>query len=434
MDPGLAAVLVTVLLLVLLGVGVHIGVALGVTGFLGLLLTLGERAALGQLQTIPFSVVASFSLGVVPMFVLMGAFFSRAGYTAELYAAAYNWLGGLRGGLAMATTAGCAGMGAITGSSVANAAVFTRIAVPEMVNNGYDKRLATACVAASGTLASLIPPSILAVVYGIVTETSVGKVLIAGFVPGILSASIYMLGIYLRVVWNPALAPAPAVHITWRTRFASLRPLWAVTAIFALVIGGIYSGLFTPTFAGAVGAAGAFVLALARRMRPPVVWEAIREAGVLTATILIIVVGGFIFARFLAFTGIIRHLTDAMLGLQVPPFAYLAVYSVVMVVLGMFLEAFSMMVLTLPVFFPILVGVGYDPVWLGIVTIKLIEMGLVTPPVGLNVYVVRASSPVPVSMEDLFQGIMPFLLMDVLTLALFVMFPQIILFLPDLMS
>jgi len=365
---------------------------------------------------------------------LMGALFSRAGYTGELYRAAYSWLGGLRGGLAMATTAGCAAMGAITGSSVANAAVFTKIAVPEMVRGGYDKRLAAACVAASGTLASLIPPSILAVVYGIVTETSVGKVLIAGFIPGIVSALVYMLGIYIRVRLNPRLAPVPAVDVRWRERFGSLRPLWAVTAVFTLVIGGIYTGLFTPTFAGAVGASGAFVLAAIRRMAPATMWDALVETATLTANIMFIVVGGFVFARFLAFSGIIRESTDLLLALNVSPLVYLLGYIVVMVILGMFLEAFSIMVLTLPVFFPILIGVGYDPVWLGIITLKVIEIGLVSPPVGLNVYVVQASSPVAISMEDLFRGIVPFLVMDTLTLGLFILFPEIVLFLPNLMS
>lgn len=434
MDPALTALLITGLLLLLLAGGVHIGVALGAAGFLGLLLTLGERAAFGQLKTIPFSVVATFTLGVIPMFILMGALFSRAGYTGELYRAAYSWLGGLRGGLAMATTAGCAAMGAITGSSVANAAVFTKIAVPEMVRGGYDKRLAAACVAASGTLASLIPPSILAVVYGIVTETSVGKVLIAGFIPGIVSALVYMLGIYIRVRLNPRLAPVPAVDVRWRERFGSLRPLWAVTAVFTLVIGGIYTGLFTPTFAGAVGASGAFVLAAIRRMAPATMWDALVETATLTANIMFIVVGGFVFARFLAFSGIIRESTDVLLALNVSPLVYLLGYIVVMVILGMFLEAFSIMVLTLPVFFPILIGVGYDPVWLGIITLKVIEIGLVSPPVGLNVYVVQASSPVAISMEDLFRGIVPFLVMDTLTLGLFILFPEIILFLPNLMS
>jgi tripartite ATP-independent transporter DctM subunit len=334
----------------------------------------------------------------------------------------------------MATTAGCAAMGAITGSSVANAALFTKIAVPEMVTNGYDKRLATACVAASGTLATLIPPSILAVVYGIVTETSVGKVLIAGFVPGVVSAAIYMGGIYVRVRLDPRLAPVAAMRASWGERFATLRPLWALTAVFAVVMGGIYTGLFTPTFAGAIGATGAFVLALLRRMAPATMWDALVETATLTANIMFIVVGGFVFARFLAFSGVIRATTEILLSLDAPPLVYLLGYMVVMIGLGMFLEAFSIMVLTLPVFFPILVGVGYDPVWLGIVTLKLIEMGLVSPPVGLNVYVVQASSPVPITMEELFRGIMPFLLLDGLTLALLIAFPQIVLFLPDLMS
>jgi len=435
LDPTLAALLMTALLLVLLAAGVHIGVALGVSGFLGLLLTLGERAALAQLKTIPYNVTAVYSLATIPTFILMGDFFTRAGFATELYRAAYNWMGHLRGGVAMATTVGAAVFGAISGSSVANAAVFSRIALPEMVKLGYDKRLAAGSIAIAGTLDALIPPSIIAVLYGLITETSVGKVLIAGFVPGIVGGIVYMTTIFIRVRLNPALAPVLPGVPPWKERLGSLVPLWGVAVVFVLTMGGIYAGVFTPTQAGAVGAFCAFVVALTRTgFKRAVLWNTFKEAGITTSTILIILIGGFIFARFLAFTGVIRNFTELLLGLDLPPIGYLAAYCVIMLVLGMFMEAFAMMILTLPLMFPVLTGAGYDPVWLGIITIQLISIGLVTPPVGLNVYVIKGASPIPLTLEDIFIGVGPFIIAAVVVLALFIAFPQIVLVLPNLMS
>lgn len=435
LDVVSATVLVTGLLFVLLALGVHIGVALGLAGSVGLLLTLGERAALAQLKTIPYNATAVYSLAAIPTFILMGDFFSRAGFATDLYKAAYNWMGHLRGGVAMATTVGAAVFGAISGSSVANAAVFTRVALPEMVKIGYDKRLATGSIAIAGTLDALIPPSIIAVLYALITETSVGKVLVAGFIPGIVGGVVYMATIYLRVRLNPALAPVLPVAIPWRERFRSLVALWGVAIVFVLTMGGIYTGYFTPTQAGAVGAFCALVVAVSRTgFTRVVLWDTFKEAATATATILIILIGGFLFARFLAFTGLVKGFTEALLGLGLPPIGYLLAYSVIMVVLGMFMEAFAMMILTLPLMFPLLTGLGYDPVWLGIITIQLISIGLVTPPVGLNVYVVKAASPIPLTLEDIFIGVGPFIISAVVFLILLIAFPGIVTFLPDLMS
>jgi len=430
-----ATLLVTGLLFVMLALGVHIGVALGLAGSVGLFLTLGERAALAQLKTIPYNATAVYSLAAIPTFILMGEFFSRAGFATDLYKAAYNWMGHLRGGVAMATTVGAAIFGAISGSSVANAAVFTRVALPEMVKIGYDKRLAAGSIAIAGTLDALIPPSIIAVLYALITETSVGKVLIAGFIPGIVGGLVYMATIYLRVRMNPALAPVLPVAIPWRERFRSLTALWAVTIVFVLTMGGIYAGYFTPTQAGAVGAFCAFVVAVSRTgFTRVVLWDTFKEAAMSTSTILIILIGGFLFARFVAFTGLLKGFTEALLGLGLPPIGYLLAYCVIMLILGMFMEAFAMMILTLPLMFPLLTRLGYDPVWLGIITIQLISIGLVTPPVGLNVYVVKAASPIPLTLEDIFIGVGPFIIAAVVLLILLIAFPQIVTFLPDLMS
>ncbi len=433
-DPATAGVIVAVVLLLALAIGVHIGVALGLGGILGMYLAIGPDAAWGQLATIPFSTTNSFTLAVIPLFILMGSLATQASLTTDLYHAAYLWLGRLRGGLAMATTLASAAFGAACGSTVVNAAVFTRIALPEMTKFGYSKRLAAGCIAASGTLASLIPPSILMVVYAILTEQSVGRLLIAGFLPGLLSAAIYMLGIYIRVRRNPDLAPIPDLKISWEERWKSLYGVWGIVFLFLLVIGGIYSGLFTPTYAGAIGAFGAFVIVLGkRRLTRQTLIETFKDAGITTSVIFIIVIGGIMFARFLTYTGLVANISEALLALELGKYTYLMCYAVIYLILGMLIDPIAIMVMTLPVMLPIMIGVGFDPIWLGVISIKLAEISLITPPVGLNVYVVRSASPIPLSLEDVFAGIMPFLLLDFITLGLLIAFPQIVLLLPNLM-
>ena len=434
LEPGITGIIVAGLLLVFLAAGIHIGVALGLSGLLGMFLAIGPQAALGQLATVPFSTTNSFTLAVIPLFILMGSLATQAGLTTDLYRVAFNWLGRLRGGLAMATVVASAAFGAACGSTVVSAAVFTRIALPEMTKYGYSKRLGAGCIAASGTLASLIPPSILMVIYGIVTEQSIGRLLIAGFIPGIFSASIYMAGIYVRVRLNPEIAPLPDIHISWRTRWRSIYGVWGILFLFILVIGGIYGGLFTPTYAGAVGAFGAFIIALGkRRLNRHTLVETLKVAGVTTCVIFIIVVGGTLFARFLTYTGLVANVSEALLALNLHKYLYLSCYVVIYFILGMFIEPIAIMVMTLPLMFPIMVGAGFDPIWLGVISIKLAEISLITPPVGLNVYVVKSASPIPLTLEDVFAGILPFLLLDIITLVLLIAFPQIVLVLPDLM-
>ncbi|MBT4487247.1 MAG: TRAP transporter large permease [Rhodospirillaceae bacterium] len=433
-DPGTTGIIVMVFLFVILAIGVHIGVALGLAGLLGMTLTIGTDAALAQLASVPFAMTNSFTLAVIPLFILMGSLATQARLTTDLYTAAFNWLGRLPGGLAMATTVASAAFGAACGSTVVNAAVFTRIAMPEMTRYGYDKRLSAGCIAASGTLASLIPPSILMVIYAIITEQSVATLLVAGLVPGILSAVIYMVGIYVRVRLNPKIAPIPDIQVSRREKWESLYGVWGITFLFALVIGGIYAGWFIPTYAGAIGAFGAFVIVIAkRRFTRKAMVETFKDAGVTTTTIFIIVIGGILFARWLTYTGLVADISDTLLAMQLPPYMYLACFAVTYLILGMLIDPIAIMVMTLPVMFPIMTGVGYDPIWLGVISIKLAEISLITPPVGLNVYVVRSASPVPLSLEDVFAGIMPFLLLDVVTLGLLIAFPQIVLFLPTMM-
>ena len=435
LDPATTGIIVFVLLFLMLAVGVHIGVALGLGGLLGMYLTIGPDAAFAQLATIPFSTTNSFTLAVIPLFILMGALSNQAGLTTDLYRAAYNWLGRLPGGLAMATTLASAAFGAACGSTIVNAAVFTRMAMPEMTKFGYDKRLSAGCIAASGTLASLIPPSILMVIYAVITEQSVAQLLVAGLIPGLLSAAIYMAGIYFMVKARPSLAPISDIRISRLEKWKSLSGVWGIGFLFILVIGGIYTGFFIPTYAGAVGAFGAFLIVILKgRLNTKMLVDTFKEAGTTTTTIFIIVIGGIILARFLTYTGLVTEISGWLLGLGLPPYMYLLAFAAIYLVLGMLIDPIAIMVMTLPVMFPIMTGVGYDPIWLGVIAIKLAEISLITPPVGLNVYVVRSASPVPLSLEDVFTGVWPFLLLDVITLALLIIFPEIVLALPRLMT
>ncbi len=435
LELELTAIIVSIALLVMLIGSVHIGVALGLSGLLGMALAIGPQAALAQLATVPFNTTNEFALAVIPLFILMGALATQASLTTDLYRAAHDWLGKLPGGLAIATTVASAAFGAASGSTVVNAAVFTRIAMPEMTKFGYDKGLSAGCIAASGTLASLIPPSVLMVVFAIITEQPIATLLIAGLVPGLLSGFMYIGNIYLRAKRRPELAPPAEYTITWGDRLRALRGVWGITLLFAVVLGGIYSGLFVPTYAGAIGAFGAFLIVVARkRLTRKGMTEAFKDAGVTTSVIFLIVIGGVLFARFLSYTGLIADITDGLLNLGLSPYSYLLAFALLYLFLGMFIEPMAIMVITLPVMFPVLTGAGFDPIWLGVISIKLAEMSLMTPPVGLNVYVVRSASPVPISLGEVFRGVFPFLATDVVTLGLLIAFPGIVLFLPNLMT
>ncbi len=434
LDPATVGVLVALALAAMLGAGVHIGVALGLSGVWGTFLAIGPDAAWAQLATIPFSTTNSFTLAVIPLFILMGSLATQAGLTTDLYRAAYNWLGRLPGGLAMATTLASAAFGAASGSTVVNAAVFTKMALPQMTSFGYDRRLSAGCIAASGTLASLIPPSILMVIYAILTEQSVALLLVAGLVPGLLSAALYMAGIYAIAKRFPDIAPRSEIRVSWARRWRSLYGVWGIAFLFLLVIGGIYTGFFVPTYAGAIGAFGAFLIVVfKRRLNTRTAVDTFKDAGVTTSSIFIIVIGGIIFARYLTYTGIVNDITASLLALELGKYTYLFAFAAIYLVLGMLIDPIAIMVITLPVMYPILTQAGFDPIWLGVIAIKLAEVSLITPPVGLNVYVVRSASPIPLRLEEVFAGVTPFLAIDILTLLLLIALPEISLFLPSLM-
>lgn len=433
LSPEVTGIVVVSLLMVWLFLGAHIGVALGLAGFLGIYLSVGPDAAFAQIAAIPFGTTNSFSLAVIPLFILMGSFATVSGITTELFRMAYVWLGALRGGLAMATVMSSAAFGAASGSTIVNAAVFTRMAMPEMARFGYDIRLSAGCIAAAGTLAALIPPSILMVIYAVITEQSIGKLLIAGVVPGILTAIIYCGGIYILARVRPDLAPLANLKFTWTDRFQSLKGVYGIMLLFGIVVGGIYGGYFPATYAGAVGAFGAFLIALARRrLTPGSLINVLKEAAVTTSVIFIIVIGGMLFARFLTYSGLVTTISSSLIGLGVGKYTYLLCFVLLFTILGCFIEPIAIMVMTLPIMFPVMKEAGFDPIWLGVIAVKLAEIGVLTPPVGLNVFVVKSSSPIPVSLGQAFAGVTPFILLDFLSLGLYVAFPEMILWLPNL--
>ena len=296
---------------------------------------------------------------------------------------------------------------------------------------GYDRRLSAGCIAASGTLASLIPPSIIMVIYAILTEQSVALLLMAGLVPGLLSAAMYMGGIYTIAKVRPDMAPQSKIAINWSERISSLKGVWGIGFLFLLVIGGIYTGFFVPTYAGAVGAFGAFLIVVTkRRLTKATTLNTFKDAGVTTSVIFIIVIGGIIFARYLTYTGIIADVSQFLLSLELNKYTYLFAFAVIYLILGMLIDPIAIMVITLPVMYPILIGVGFDPIWLGVIAIKLAEISLITPPVGLNLYIIKGITP-DVSLSKILRGSIPFMFMMVLAIIILCIFPEIVTWLPD---
>jgi C4-dicarboxylate transporter DctM subunit len=427
---GLGAVL---LLFLFLAGGLPIAFSLGIAGLIGFCCFGGLRAGLSQLELVPFGVGSEYILSVVPLFLLMGQFSYASGLSRDLYATSYAWLGHLPGGLAMATVAGCAAFAAISGSSVATAVTIGAVALPAMRSYRYDPRLALGSIAAGGTIGILIPPSIVFILYGILTEQSIGKLFMAGFLPGLLSVVLYMLTIAVLVSLNPSLGP-PGPRTTLAEKLRSLRKTWGMLALFVLVLGGIYLGFFTPTEAGAVGACGAFVMAAARRK---ITWRSLRscllETGRTTATLVIIFVGAMLFNYFLALTNLPLKLAAIIVDHSAGRTATLCAILAVYLLLGSIMDPGSMIILTIPIFYPIIQALGFDPIWFGVLVVVLAEIGCITPPVGINVFAVKGVDP-EVPLATVFRGVLPFWAADILRLALLIVFPRISLFLPYLLD
>jgi len=424
-----------VVILVLIAARVPIGLALGAVAFVGTVEIIGLDAAFGMIGSLPYDFSAHWSLSAIPMFLLMGTFAYHSGMTNSLYRAARLWLGFLPGGLAVATNFACAVFAAASGSSLATAVAMGRIAIPEMQRYKYDPGLATGVCACAGTLGSLIPPSILFVLYGVFAEQSISKLFIAGILPGVLTAVLYGGMIVIRCKINPGLAPRFVEQVSRAEKRAALLNIWPLPVLILGVMGGIYTGIVTPTEAGALGSFLAFVVAVLKRQ---MTWEVFKtsllEATENTATIFFIAVGAILLTKFMVLSALPIYLTAAMQDIALDPLLLVIGASLIYVVLGMFLDPLGLMLLTLPVLLPMFEALDLDLIWFGVLVIKYIEIGLMTPPVGLCVYAVKTIVGKEVPLETIFRGVSWFLATEVVVVTLLIAFPQISLYLPGLMN
>lgn len=432
MNPLVAGVIGISLLFFLFALGMPIGFVMALVGWMGYVYLGGLDAGLNILGLTFYAGGASYTLSVIPLFILMGQFATHSGLGRDIYYTVDRWLGHRRGGLAMATIGACAGFAAISGSSLATAATMGTVALPQMEKYKYGQALATGTVAAGGTLGILIPPSTTFVFYAILTEQSVGKLFIAGIFPGLLLALLFVLTIYIRVLLNPDLAPR-GEKTSFKEKMVSLKGIWQMMVLFLLVMGGIYTGVFTPTEAAGAGAFGAFAFALGKkRITRQNFAETLSQTAQTAAMIFTIIIGAYIFGYFLAVTRIPSELADYMAGLEVSKYIILAAVVILYTILGMFLEGFAILVLTIPIIEPLMMNLGFDPIWFGVMIVIMMEMSLITPPVGINVFVLKGVAK-DVPMYTIFRGILPFWLAMFVSLIILSFFPQIALFLPNAM-
>ena len=411
---------------------IPIAFSMGIVGFVGLGLIKSWPASMASATAVIYETGFSYALSVVPLFILMGNFVTRAGMSQELYRAAYTFIGHWRGGLAMSTVVACGGFSAICGSSLATAATMSKVAMPSMRRFNYSEGLAAGSIAAGGTLGIMIPPSVIMVIYGLMTETNIGSLFAAGILPGMLAISCYM-GAVSWTTWRDPKAGPPGERSTWRERWRALRDIWGVVALFVLVLGGIYGGIFTPTEAAGVGAAGGFFFALGRRaLTWKVLFSVLIESARTTAMLFVILIGALIFANFINFTTMPADLRAYVGHFELHPVLVVVAMCVIYVILGCMLESLSMILLTVPLFFPLVSNLGLDAVWFGIVVVTVVEISLITPPVGLNVFVLRTLLP-EVPIGTIFRGVGPFIVADFVRLTLLVSFPIISLWLPRLL-
>ncbi len=431
-DPFLVGLIGLGLLFFLVLLGVRIVFAAAFVGLLGLVELLGWAPAAGIVGTIPHSKSSVYALSVLPMFIFIGFLAFHAGMTQQLFDAARKWVGWVPGGLAVATVFATAGFAAVSGASTATAAVFSRVAIPEMLRNGYDKKLAAGVVAAGGTLASLIPPSAILVIYAIIVEESVGQLLLAGFLPGAVSALIYAAIIVCWTLYKPEDGP-PVSGYSWKERVYSLPGISPIFIVVLIIMSAIYNGWATPTEAGALGALVVFVIALFRGTRFKTIKSALMESAKLTVMIFSLIWGVLIFVRFLGFSGLPEAFTSWILSIDAPPIVIMICILLAYAVLGMFMDAIGMLLLTLPVVYPAVLALGFDSIWFGIIVVKMAEVCLITPPIGLNCFVVNGVRP-DISLGQIFRGIALFFVADVITIGLLLAFPEIVTWLPNLMK
>ena len=433
MDPVVVGLVGIIILIVLFILGMPVGFAMAFVGFAGFSYLVSPSAGLNLLARDVFTNLSSYSLTVIPMFLLMGSIAFASGISTRLYAASHTLLGNVRGGLAMATIMACAGFAAICGSTTATAAAMGKVALPEMKKYGYADSLATGSVASAGSLGILIPPSTIFIVYGILTQQSIGSLFLAGILPGILLATLFVIVVAVMCRRNPALAPA-GQSTTFKEKLVGISGVTEMLLLFFLVMGGLFAGWFSPVQAGAVGAAGALLIGIVRRNLS---WQAFKEAIIetvkVTCEIMIIVTGAIILGHFIAVTTIPNMLSGWISGLGIPDVAVIAMIILMYLIGGLFMDSLAMITLTIPIIYPLVLAMGFDPIWFGVIIVLVTEMGVITPPVGINVYVIKGITK-GISLETIFKGIIPFLIAIIICVALLLAFPKIATFLPGIAS
>ena len=421
-----------VILFILMLLRVPVGMAMGLVGVVGYSMIAGVGPALKLVGQTSMRTVTDYTFGVIPMFMLMGAFVSVSGVSRELFRAANAFLGHLRGGLGMATVLACGGFAAICGSSVATAATFSTVAYPEMRRYGYPQSFSTGVIAAGGTLGAMLPPSTVLAVYAVITQQDIGKLFMAGIFPGLLAICMYVLTIVIIVAVAPKLLPAGEKR-PWVERRAAMTDVWPSLLLFAFVIGGLYGGVFTPTEAGGMGAGGAFLLGLLRRkLNRANIRQALLQATRTAAAVFTVLIGALLFGYFLTITQTPQKLTGFVTGLGLDRYAVLALIMGMYLVLGCLMDAMAMIILTVPIIFPVITQLGFDPIWFGVIIVMTVELGLIHPPVGMNVFVIKSVVP-EVSFTTIFKGVIPFVITDLLRLVILIAFPIIALWLPSRM-
>jgi len=433
MDPVITGIIGLVVMVCLILLRIPIGCAMAVVGLAGFTLLSSAGSAFSMLGIVAYQTVSSYTLTVIPLFLLMGQLASASGIGVALYHTVYRWIGFLPGGLAMATICACAGFAAVSGSSLATAATVGMVALPEMKRFKYNDALSTGCVAAGGTLGILIPPSTIMIVYGILTEQPLGTLFIAGIIPGLILTGLFLVTIFVMTRRKPDLAP-PGPRFSWPERLKSLKDTWSVLLTFFLVIGGLYGGWFTPTEAAAIGAFVVLTIVIVkRRLTAELLRSSLTETALATAMVFTILIGANIFSYFMTLSDLPATFSGWVLATGMNRHLAMIILCLVYIFLGCIMEGFAIMFLTLPIIYPLVVSMGFDPIWFGVLLTLLIEMGLITPPVGINVYVISGVAR-DVPMTTIFQGIFPFFIAMIICLALLLLFPGLALYLPATMK
>ncbi len=436
MSPTLIGILGIVIMVLIFLSRMPVAYVMTLIGFLGFSVMISIPGGLALLSRNIYEVFASYGLTTIPLFILMGQLAFNSGISRRIYSTAYRFLGSTRGGLAMATVTACTAFGAVCGSSPATAATMATVGLPEMKRYNYADELAAGSVASGGGLGMIMPPSVVLIVYGVLTEQSIGKLFVAGIIPAILITLLFIGAIYIRCFRAPEQGP-PGERFTWKQKLRSLTHLGETLAVFVLVMGGLFIGLFTPTEAAGVGVFGVFVVSLINRQ---LTWQgfvkSLYETLRTSCMVMLLIAGATVFGKFLAVTRIPFNIASWIGGFDLPPFVILAMVVFVYFIGGCFMDALALVMLTIPIFFPVVTSLGYDPIWFGIIIVMVTEMGVITPPVGINVYVVYGVAETVVGgipLESIFKGILPFLLAVIVGLIIMIIFPQIILLLPNLM-